>query len=253
MSYILEALKRADVERKRGQETDIQTMVVAGDGSRRAWLSGGRWIMVAMGVLLVAAGWGVSAWLSRPRMVSSSITPPAPPQAAAVGATDVASPAQETLASSEASAALGRVNHLEQAVKHAQPAPPSEEGRPASSPASEAEEMPQKPVPKPLAELQNKVSRPDRSSRLNNGAAVVLMQLPASVRAQLPPLKISALIDHVDPAKRVAMINGRALHIGQYVSAAVQLVDIHQQSVELMFQGYRLLMTPFDRWPPGEH
>ena len=79
------------------------------------------------------------------------------------------------------------------------------------------------------------------------------MQLPASVRAQLPPLKISALIDHVDPARRVVMINGRALHIGQYVSAAVQLVDIHQQSVELMFQGYRLLMTPFDRWPPGEH
>ncbi|MDX8410199.1 MAG: general secretion pathway protein GspB [Mariprofundales bacterium] len=240
MSYILEALKRADVERKRGQDSNIRAMVVAGDhASKSEFLPAWRWVRIAMGVLLVLVGWGLSALLSRPSMVSSSITSPPLVQGAAVGVMRSGLAVHEVVSHSETLAPLRRADHLEQAVKQAQSASPIEVVAQPSS-ALQAEALPHKLAP----ELKKKALHPVKQE------AVPLMRLPAPVRAQLPPLEISALIDHADPARRVAMINGRALHIGQYINAAVQLVDIHQQSVELMFQGYRLLMTPFDNWPP---
>ncbi len=212
MSYILEALQRADAERKRAQPPTMATVV---DGARvSAPASSGRrgvlWGVVGtMAALLI---W--SLWPGRPAKVvvggapvSMAQRPPLPPK---VQASPPAAP-------KEAAATV---------VKRVVPAVP-------------APTHPVKPVPAPQA-------APARPKPPTAQKPVMWAQLPPAIRRQLPAMHISALIDHQDPARRVAWINDRALHVGAWISDAVRLVAITGSDVTVAFQGYRIVITPFD-------
>jgi len=193
MSFILEALQRADQERKRTQEIATPSVVGATihHHPTSAWSRSVGW---SVALLLLA----LLVWSQLAPMLSSPNIPP-PPKV--VLSPKAAAPIQPT------------------------PAPP----------------------PKSIATVATakKVTQPPVVSVPEPSAPIPLEALPFLIRKQLPEIHLSALIDHQDPARRVAWINDRSRHIGAWLTESVRLIAISEHSVTLEFQGYRIVVTPF--------
>ena len=76
MSYILDALRRAEAERQRGQVPGLgaQTTPAAADSDAPRRLPVAAWVAAALlaGVALLALGW----WLRPPAPASTGVAPP---------------------------------------------------------------------------------------------------------------------------------------------------------------------------------
>jgi len=77
-----------------------------------------------------------------------------------------------------------------------------------------------------------------------------LMALDPNLRAELPPIRISAHIYSTNPQKRMVIINDRVLHEGDYISEQLTLNHIQTNSIELDYQGSPFTMGIKDSWPP---
>jgi general secretion pathway protein B len=96
MSYILEALRKAEAERERGAVPDLHTQpLVMSDRDeapeRPRWLLPAGLLVVATLLLAVFAWWLVQGKDERPQVVTR-VAPPAPPATAPVPITPPASP-----------------------------------------------------------------------------------------------------------------------------------------------------------------
>jgi len=209
MSYILEALQRADQERRRTQAIAMPSVV--GDNLDHAASSGvGRWFgwAVAIVLLVLLVLLLLLVWLQHS---------PAPPPA---------SPQQQT-----------RVAAAQVVVK---PSPPRQPTQPVA-----IVKVPTVVTPLPKQATEAKVAPVQSAATSLASTPIALTQLPFLVRQALPKIHISALIDHQDPARRVAWINDRSRHIGEWITASVRLIAISERDITLEFQGYQIVITPF--------
>lgn len=201
MSYILDALRRAeaDRERERGLVPGLHTPAVAGNPAAPT-AGPRRWLPWAGGGLLLLAGLGTGAWWAgSPPDVPAS--PPAP-VAAAPAAPPL--PAVVPVAPPPASASLPA------ASPYLPPAPP-----PAAVVAAPA------PAPAALAPIPR------------------LAELPEALRRELPPLAISGSVYSDDPASRFVMINGEVAREGARLGAELVLEEIRPRELVLRFKGQR--------------
>jgi len=214
MSYILDALRRADAERERGHVPGLHSQPVppaSADAPPARTLAP----LVAAGIgaavlLLGAAGWWV---LGR--------DVPAPPVAARVPAP---APAPVVAAAPSPAPAPAPVPPAPLAAPPALPAapPPPVLARPAPPP----EAPPPRPAPAPAP------AAPD--SRV-----VGYEQLPDDVRRQLPPLAIGGAIYSDSPASRLLIVGGQLLHEGDSAAAGVVLEQIKPRSAVLRWRDLR--------------
>ena len=232
MSYILDALRRAEAERQRGAVPGLQDQpqplsapaaAPAVDPSRA-----GLWVLAAIG-LLAAGGAAAWWWLKPPAAAPMApvvavapaqpvvqVAPPSPP--AAVAPAPVV-PAAVSSAPAVAAAPATATPALVLPPIPAQPAEPAAEPpkKPASRPTAAAPVAPVAPAPD----------------------AVRRQDLPENVRQQLPALTVAGATYSENPRYRMVIINGQVVQEGDTAAPGVVLETIRQKEVVLRAQGYR--------------
>lgn len=223
MSLILEALRKSEAERRRGQVPDIHRDIPVRTAVPRAampaWLWWGIATLLAAGVLLAA----LQAGRSRAPVVPKPAAVASRPRAPATALQPVA-----------------RLAPVAQAPARA--APTSAPTVPArdSSPHAEATVPPPRPqaapdIPRPLPTPAPAVAMPADDS-------IALSDLSPEQRKALPPLKLSMHLWNTDPAQRFVILDGNRLHEGDRAGDAV-VTSITEDGVVLDWNGRRIRLS----------
>ncbi|MBK7263878.1 MAG: general secretion pathway protein GspB [Rubrivivax sp.] len=211
MSFILDALRRADAERQRGQTPALQQVTrglpTAADPARRAR----RTVLLAIAVIglaLVSALLG--GWLSRT---------PAPAARAAPAATPSSAPAASAPAV----------------------APPAPVAAPASAPPPAGTPA---PAPKLVAAPIPAPALPPRPASAAPSKPVTLGDLPEPLRQAVLRLVFSGGVYSPDPAQRFVMLGGLLVREGSDLGDGIRLERITPRSALLRVDG-RLIERPY--------
>ena len=217
MSLILEALRRSEAERRRGQMPDL---LAPEHVVRRRERSG--WVvpMVALVVGMVLAAAVARWWWASPAVVLAPTAQPVP----------VPVPVPATIAPVEAAAPLPRP----QIVTSPAQAAPSSAPAPILAPETFA---PISAGEEPVAEIA--IALPNVADTFRTEVAM----LGQNERAALPPLRISMHVFDEDPSRRFAIVDGQRLREGDVVAPGLRLQTIERDGLQLEWQG-RALWLP---------
>lgn len=210
MSYILDALRRADSERERGRVPGLhaQTASTATDDDELPDGRGGmRWGFVAslLGLALIV----VFAWMAfgRDKPIEVIVSAPPPPQPV--------------------------------------PAPPPPPPAPAPAPVAMAP-APEPVAATPAAEKPQRKPAPVKREPVRAAAPVVdetpvvpVSELPDDVRRQLPALAISGATYSASRASRMLIVNGQLYREGDLLAPNLRLEQIQLKSAVLRYKNYR--------------
>lgn len=215
MSYILEALKKAEERRQQGAppRTVGQRVMTASSAPLSRGLM---WLLILAVPLALAGGW----WLRGvPEELTAKVAPAPEPVREVPAASAVPRPAEPVQLVEPA----GSVESVEQvtppAVAAAPPVPEVEEK--VETVTLSSAEIPQvvdlpEPAPKPLPRYRD---------------------LSPALRGQLPPLTLSMHFYIEDPQRRLVRINDQLLHEGDWAAEDVLIAEIVESGVVLDFSG----------------
>lgn len=214
MSLILDALRKSEAQRRRGQLPALSLELPPAPprtSPARAW-----WIALPIGIALAA----IAIWFIRPNDEPTPAEPtPAPVLEASQPA--VAGPSKDTIApdaEGDGAAGVG----FEQAKDRLRPALVAGRGLMPANPTPAA------PSPPPEAS-----SEPDARTIL------ALSDLTPTERRALPPLKLSMHLWSEDPARRFVILDGHRLAEGDRAGNAV-VERIEPTGVILAAEGRRI-------------
>lgn len=232
MSYILDALKRADAERERGhvpglhsQRTASLTSAPASPRRKRssAALMGG----VATLLLLAAAVWW---WQTAP----GAHMPP-PPTATAPAPVPLPAPEPVPV-----------TTQATEATPPPAPALPILAPELATSPRSAREPPPTPPKARtstgsatPTAASPVEPTAPANGASNGNGNVRSFAELAPEIRAQLPQVSVSGSTYSSNPAHRMLIANGKVVHEGEEIAPGLQLETIGPGKAVLNHRGTR--------------
>ncbi len=220
MSYILDALQRAQAERERGEVPGLHArQAVAATPAMAGGSRVGLWLGLGTVLLLAAAfaGW----WLAR-----------TPVNAPTAGVASVPAPRDPVVV-----APLP----IAQPVPIAAAITPSKPRETASAAPLVVAATTPVTAPKPLQMPSATASHP----AVNNTTAPApwLADLPQDMRQQLPKLTITGTVYSENPAQRMLVVNGQVLTQGVEAAPELQLLEIHPTFSEFVFRGTRFKMA----------
>lgn len=215
MSYILEALKRADAERERGAVPTLRSHAAPAAASPTAKPAARIWIAVlaAAIVLLLGALW----WTLMRPVPTVSLAAPAPAVVTVAPAPAVAAPAPAPVAPPRAAA----------------PTAPK-----APEPRTTARATPPRPAISAVAAVTAATAAPVKPAAPAS-LVFTVAELPDDVRQQLPKLAISGGTYSAQAAYRMLIVNGQVLHENDQPAPGLTLETIREKDVVLRFKGYR--------------
>lgn len=226
MSYILDALKKADAERTRGDVPDLHArQAVAAPAPRNTPQRTGVWLTLAAALVLGVLA--IAVWEVRPPVAVVATTPapvvqpPAPANAPASASGDVLPVSGER----GTSATL---------VPAPAPAPPPVKAEPR---------MPTRPVAPTMASPKAASPTSAAIAPATPTTAPLLSELPIELRSQIPALAISGSVHSDNPSQRLLLVNGQVLHQGSPVAQDVILLEIRVGSSEFNFRGTRFRLA----------
>lgn len=237
MSYILDALKKAEEERRRGVVPDVTTVHDVRSIKGRSVRS--YWPYLLLAVLLlnaVAVVWWLGPWNGERQVVTMRKVKSEAVMNGAnrmkdvpdKGAADVSLPAGKPEAGNAVAAGMDKRGgvHPSVAVK----ARPDQTGigggvyeKPEASPGNEEE-----------SEAKTAATLPPASDRV-----YALNQLPPSIRQSLPELAMSLHYFTNDPSQRLIIINGDTLRQGEETAGGLRLDEVTPNGAVLEYQHYR--------------
>ena len=241
MSYILDALRKADAQRERDPVRGIHAQPVRVSVSERRLRDGHRlgwWVASAAGLAAVASvGWYLSrdsrgvpgAPAARTQVAAAAPTAvaapaPASAPAAAVPATAVLPPPPPVVAPPAAAPRAAATP----STKQAEPAPTSPAmARPASAPSPAAAQAAR---PAPGAAVPGAPA---------TAAPAMAGPLIAGLPADAPKLAISGGVYSANAAQRMLIVNGQVFNEGGEVGPGVLLEEIRPKMAVLRFRGSR--------------
>lgn len=246
MSYILDALRRADSERERGTVPGLHTQglpPLTGDEPAAPRSSLWLWALAVSGALVVAG----LVW----RLVQTDRTAAAQQVSAAPAAAPPLLQAGSAPASAMLTApspALTQPSRPEVVVVTV-PTPAA----PAPAPAPQRPALAAAPLPAPDVARQTAVvaapppgaAPPPMPSRNATNEAVppprilALHELPSEVRRAIPPLVVNGSVYSKNPADRFLIINGVIVHESDSVAPDVVLEAIGPRTAVLSTLGHR--------------
>jgi general secretion pathway protein B len=237
MSYILEALRKAEQRREQEEPSKVPTFLTGPvpESGRRTRL----WPYVVSAVLLLNAG--LLVWRLIPRQVTpapplvETIVRKEPGLAARAPAKSSRKPAPSTVARKENHPPAVSVVPSKPLVGSEIPPvsqPRVEQPQPSPVPRSSAVNELSEPVVNPQARAGKQ--RPGASGRLFS-----LSELPPAVRGALPEFRVSGHAYTPEPQTRVVRINERILQEGQELLPGLKLEEIVQGGVVMSYDGYR--------------
>jgi general secretion pathway protein B len=270
MSYILDALRRAEAERSRGAVPGLHAQSLPTDGQPAArnvgpliWAAGAAGaLVVAVVVVLVFAPWR-----------SAGTAPPVAETGAAAPRRVLAQPPRNMQLSAEL--AQGELPPAQPGaiVPAARPVePPIVRGNAPAMPDTrqQADEPPSSRAPResladratagrvatlePAAAVRAAIQPPvehygaplpTAPAAMATRAATVpgINDLPPELRAQLPRLVVGGAIYSDTPSARMVILNGQVFHEGDKPAADTVLEQIRMKSAILSFRGQRYEVT----------
>lgn len=239
MSYILEALKRAERERHVGKTPTVETLAQAAAPPAARWRPA-RSHLLAAASLLIAAGAGLILWL-RPAVPAPRAVPAAPAAATSPAATAPApaAPAAEPEAGSTAALEdAGAVSSLDDLMDGGDSQ--TEAILAAAAPGEPAELQPQdltQPAA-PVAEASGTAAAPPVAMP---NTARPLREMPDAYRARFPVQGLDVHVYDPDPARRWIMVAGKRYREGQVVDGGAQLAQIVDSGAIFAFDGAQVL------------
>jgi general secretion pathway protein B len=218
MSYILDALRKADAERDRGNVPGIHAQPSFGDArpggtpakSRTAITIAFVAFAAAVVVVALVALGGFLPWFFMSRS--------APPASAAVA------PAPAPVAVAPAPVVPSIAPPIEAPKPRVEPAPVTRKPKPVAPPASPAVA----PGAKPAATAER---------------VYALAELPDEIRRQLPNLAVGGSMYSTKPADRILIINGQVLHEGDAIAPGLVLQQIRLKAALLSFKDHRFTIA----------
>lgn len=253
MSYILDALRKADAERERGSVPDLHAQLlpqVAGAGDVGEGSPGVlRWVVLGVGLALVA---GVAwFWLGRDvNTVSAPPTPPTPP-AIAVAPPQAAMPQAPPPPQAEAPPAPPPAAPAEPApppavAEAAPPAPPpvpkkAEVKKADAKKTDTKKDEAKKAEPKKAEAAPPKPAAPASKSEPAPPPAPLpaLADLPPDLRQQVPPLVVGGSVYSPQASARMVVINGQVFQEGNPLTPELKLEQIRAKSAVFSIRGQR--------------
>lgn len=219
MSYILDALRRAeaDRERERGQVPGLHTQPPSGSTAALA-TDQRRWLPWAGGGLLLLAGIGVGSWLASGQQEPASQVP---------------RPASAPLSTTVPPAEVATVPPATQPTVSVPTPQPAASGSPYLPPLPPPSALAAAPAPRP-----GSAATPAPTPAVE-APILRLSELPESTRRELPKLVISGTVYSEDPASRFVMINGEVMREGARLGADLVLEQIGARDLVLRFKGQR--------------
>lgn len=228
MSYILDALKRAEAERERGAVPGLHAQQLATSAPQTAAIVRSRlWLAGAAAVVLGGIALGLWVWRAPQRAVGVAAVPPAvvrPAVPAPVVQAPATVPSLPSVVPQPLPAAL---------VPMVVPAPAV-----ASAPPAVAQAAPAKPLPAPSAKAsaaQAAVPAP--------AAVPLLGELAEDIRRQIPTLAVTGAVYSENPAQRLLLVNGLVLAQGAQVAPELIVEEIGVRSSVLSFRSTRFRLA----------
>ena len=270
MSYILDALRRADAERSRGVVPGLHAQSLPGDAEPAArnyspliWAAGAAGVLLAAGVAVLL--W--APWRAAPAPDARAALAPAPELAPPARDNAPVQPAQGELPPQQPGAIdppMGRGNPPPVAADarspqaYPPPATPRSTARDARDTLADraaagrvATLQPRAdahapavtttpsatPAPPPVEHYGAPVAAVPASAA--NAPVTNINALPPDVRAQLPRLAVGGAIYSDTPSARMVILNGQVFHEGEKPAADTVLEQIRLKSAVLNFRGQR--------------
>lgn len=261
MSYILDALKKAEQARSAGKAPDLFTLQASDSPPRARPL----WPWFLAGVLILNAAalffWSQIRAPASPLATPSPAPIPGPIAAAPASAPRAITPQSAAAAAGEASVDEGVATRslppvsvpqrqsraaeksvatppgkAEVVATQAAPAPKPETPPPvaASTVASTINQAPSLQTPPPAATA--KAAKPELGQEQR---VMALSELPPAVQQELPKMAISMHMYSGKPANRMASINDKTLHEGDELSPGLKLMEITADGMIFSYKGYR--------------
>jgi general secretion pathway protein B len=249
MSYILDALRRAESERERERDgvpgLNAQPIPVQSDRPprrrHRPWI----WVAAGLGLgLLLPFTWHLladdesvqspEAIVQQERAAVVAAAPvqspaPPPPAPAPAIAPAAAPPADEPASAAPSAAALPARAAASRAGAAASAS------RPAVAKASAPAATARKPPPRPEGTTRAKPA----AQSAPETPVPKLAELPDELRRSVPPLAFGGAVYSEVPAQRMVILNGQLLREGEALSADLTLETIRAKSAVLRIKGER--------------
>ena len=231
MSYILDALRRADAERDRGAVPGLHAKPLTIDtpvedhAARRL-----PWVPIAVGSGIALVGLVALGWWMRPGAVATPAAPAPAVIAAAPAPVFVPPPAPALPTPAPAPVPAPAVTPAPPPPAAAVAAPPPAPTRPR------VEQAKAEPVDKPPKPER----APPKPAAPAGPPATPLAQLPPEVRSQLPPMTVGGWIYSDSAASRFVMINGQIVREGEPAATGVVLERIGPKSAVLRWREWRI-------------
>jgi general secretion pathway protein B len=220
MSYILDALKKSEKDRRRGTVPDlltIQEVTLQKKIKRHLWP-----YLLAFALILNA---GLFIWWLKPwktdqiniiKQPSVHMEPKELP----------AEPLNSAIVESEFEPSKSRENASSFIAKN----------------ADEADSSQQKQIPLTGSNTSDKksikIEAPIKNKIYN------FNELPLSIQESLPSLKITISLYSDDPTLRMVKIDDKMLHEGEYMAAGLKLDSITPEEVVFTYEGFRFRVVP---------
>jgi len=224
MSYILDALKKSDIQAQKGKLPSIHSHADLTQAAQRpVWqaMLGGSLITILMIIAVMQLIPRMKS--SEPEQNSISNLVSGRPQA-----TPLSPPAHPTAAAPAPAPTFT-------------PTPTKTVPGPEILPAKKLKPVSESPLPAssrftPLAKTPTP-EKTETPSRKAHQQPVLRSELPIAVQQALPPIEISGHIFDNNPAARMVFINGRIQHQGDSISPQLKLTAITASGVEMIFRG----------------
>lgn len=241
MSYILEALKKAQAERQVGELPTIHAPTLHGGhdlGAAPAWRTP---LLITLGLVLLGA---VCGWLWKG--VGSAPAMPAASMAAAATAATVAPIVEPAVAPT--------VAPMPQAPALASTSAPALATTPVAQPMPSAAQTAAAPVaamaplpvmqPAPVvAPPQPAPARPARqpadAAPSSDDGVLLVRDLPEPIQRQIPAVSMGGYMYSKNPADRLVLIDKVLRHEGEEISPGIVLEKLQAKSAVFSFKGYR--------------
>ena len=247
MSYILDALKKSEEERKRGTVPDLLAVqdTRVQEQEKRHW-----WPYLLLVALALNAGiflWWLTPWQATKPMVTAYPTArqiPLPEKSVTVESgprKEKPVPAQD--APSVKITPDKRISDMPDRSVQTKTA----EQKQAPNTSAPAVEVQGSHATSPSLPLQAPVALPAPSETNSSGKSTNaggsmlynLYELPASIQQNLPAFSITAHIHTGDPASGMVKVNGQMMREGQELSPGLKLEEIIPDGVIFRYQNYR--------------
>lgn len=242
MSYILDALRKAERERNLGQTPDLRSAPAASPSTRRPIITKTQRRLA--GIAVIALCIGLALWLRAPRTNTAAVatepaapvvtTAPTPAVEAPPPAPTESGPAQlDDLLDPETPKKSLPIEEQRRLSTAAAPQPAPAKTAPASTPTPvETPAEPEKPT---MAEQA--ASEPELPPEIKP-----LKQMNPDYRGNFPKIRIDVHAYDEDPARRFVMINGRKYREGETITEGPSITAIESDGVVFNYNNQEVLV-----------